>query len=686
MKKLVHIVLSISVLCFVGGSVTHAQQIVSIAQLKEQIKQFEMVARDANTPAPVKSINRNFLMERRSQLRTLLQYQVDSLRKYQINYQSHFSAKESQVVTDSIRSLEKELQTLKESMPLIGRAITSPSVMVQPVSTGTTVNPEAPDTRGANMGGRTKLSLTSLSIPQSNPITSVEYPRAAGNGGRGTNWDSSTATSGGVPLPAPSVRAPEPQGGPSCPSCLPGDPPNEKKDFIISARTGESKGKKKFGLHDNARIIITEKNPFLYEYRVTLKDKPILEPAIAEFFGNFPLFTDTLKPKTGAGGAAAAAGLQDFTSSCPQLGERFPLETNTLFSLWQALEAADSSGPGAASLRNQYIAEKNTYEGIAQQVEQAKRTLYDQNASCPNLCATATSIRSTLQNYRPDLQQLSNDINLFKSRADSFQLGVQDLEAKVRNSSPQLPNNCFTLIDQLRTLASGYKDTANTFEGGVQKITNGKKTFDAIVKTINNVFSNPNAFYQVYTRGEYGTPTDVEITVERKDLTKDDTTFAKVGEVETINFGGGPRFAIAGGIVVSPLETVNFKRVPAIVGGRSTTIVGKDEGSNTRVLPMLMLHGRLMEGRGAISGLHMSLGITAKPNDTGTNVEFLIGPSLSFIEERLFLTFGGYAGRRKQLEGNLVLGQELPTGFTDEIPTSNHLVWKPGVALTYKFK
>ena len=138
--------------------------------------------------------------------------------------------------------------------------------------------------------------------------------------------------------------------------------------------------------------------------------------------------------------------------------------------------------------------------------------------------------------------------------------------------------------------------------------------------------------------------------------------------------------------MVSPFETINFKRVPALLNGQQTTIIGREESSNTRILPILMLHGRLAEGKGPISGFHFSLGVTAKPNDTATNVEFLIGPSISFIEERLFFTFGGYAGRQKQLEGNLVLGQELPKEFTDDIPTSTHLVWKPGFALTYKFK
>lgn len=103
---------------------------------------------------------------------------------------------------------------------------------------------------------------------------------------------------------------------------------------------------------------------------------------------------------------------------------------------------------------------------------------------------------------------------------------------------------------------------------------------------------------------------------------------------------------------------------------------------------MLMLHGRIYSKPGwdYVSGIHLSLGLTAKPDNEGTDAEFLFGPSVSFIEERLFLTVGGYAGRKQELEGNLVPGQVIPKEFGDELPVSKHYVWKPGFAVTYKIK
>jgi hypothetical protein len=507
----------------------------------------------------------------------------------------------------------------------------------------------------------------------------LHFPaRALGPDARSSGSTDLTSAAG-RPSPVGTALAVAPRTFPvddPCPDCLPSVRPDEKTDFIINARTGETSGKKKFGLRDNARIIVIEKNPFLYEYRVTLKDKPIVESAIAEFFGGWPLFVDSVKPKDDSKATAEAAA-----PPCPELDEAL----KELSGMEQYLADADSSADDN-SLRNRYLAEKTTYEGVSQQADSAKKTLYDENTSCSNVCATATGIRSTLGQYNPDLERLSDDVNRFKSHADTFQRDVLDLENRVRHSKPALPGECLQVVDALRNVAAGYMTTAEDLESGIKKMTTGKKAFETIVKTINNVFASPNSFYQVYRRGEYSAPTDVEITVEKKDLTKDDATFAKVVDAEMLNFGGGARFAIAGGVVVSPFETINFKRVPALIGGQPVTIVGKDEGSNSRILPILMLHGRLFNGKGSVSGVHLSLGVTAKPDDKGTNVEFLVGPSISFIEEHLFLTFGGYAGRRKQLEGNLVLGQQLPKEFTEDIPTSDHLVWKPGFALTYKFK
>jgi hypothetical protein len=483
-----------------------------------------------------------------------------------------------------------------------------------------------------------------------------------------------------LPLPTRSVPATSapPAAEPASPSCLPVPTPDESKDFIINARTGETWGKKKFRLSDNVRIIVIEKNPFLYEYKITLKDKVIVESAIADFFKGWPLSIEDAKK---AEEPAKKTDDKAVASSCSALTENFGDQVYHLNNL------QDWLSKNMAPLGASYTTQKDSYEPVAKSVDDDKKVLYDENASCSAVGQKATNIRTTLNHYQPDFESLSKELATFKLYAELFQREVAALIERTRDKAQISDSDaCRQVLSAYEASAKGYVLFASEKEAGLEKMKSGNKIFNALVNTINKVFSDPHAFYQVYTRGNYGQPTDVEITVERKDITKEEGKFVKLIDAETINFGGGPRFAIAGGVVVSPFETVNFKRVPALVNGQQTTIIGREESSNSRILPMLMLHGRFAEGKGPISGFHFSLGVTAKPNDNATNVEFLIGPSISFIEERLFFTFGGYAGRQKQLEGNLVLGQELPKEFSDEIPTSTHLVWKPGFALTYKFK
>lgn len=616
MKKLIVLILatcllSNSLLLSVRAQVNAA---VSVDQLRASIVALEKLERSGTVTGDVAALNHEFLTNKRKQLRAALTRRQAALEEYLIVAGASLNESEVRAVQASLGNVRMERRKLDA---LIADA----------------------DAATANDAGTRDAETT--------PVVTA-------------GWGSRSAETSAAPEPAP-------QGGVanSCPSCLPDPQPDEKKDFIISARTGETSGKTRFGRTDRARIIVKDKNPFLYEYKVTLKAVPILEPAIATFFGNFPFLAESVKEKK-------ADEKKEF--ACPALNN---LEaTNT------ALDAEDNAAD-PNSLRSLYAEHKRAYDETARKFKEAQDVLYSPNASCPALCTTATNIRATLQAYKPNLDDLNKRITRFRNRATLFQDDVSQLQ-----QGGGVAGSCTTRLRELARLAADYLRIADDLEKGVAAITNGKKTFDAAVKTINDVFANPNAFYQVYTRGPFSTPTDIEVTVERRDLRQTDSKFAKLGETETINFGGGARFAIAGGVVASPFETVTYKRVPAIIDGRSTTIIGEENSSNSRILPILVLHGRLFEMSNTryISGVHLSLGITAKPNDTGTNVEWLVGPSLSFIEERLFLTFGGYAGRRQQLQGNLAPGQELPAEFKDDIPINNRLVWKPGFALTYKFK
>jgi len=114
-----------------------------------------------------------------------------------------------------------------------------------------------------------------------------------------------------------------------------------------------------------------------------------------------------------------------------------------------------------------------------------------------------------------------------------------------------------------------------------------------------------------------------------------------------------------------------------------TTVIGVKEDSQSRISPLGMLHGRLVGPYGPLSGIHASLGVTAKADNKGTDPEFLVGPSLSFLEENLFFTFGGYVGKKQSLGGNLFIGAKVPDNLA-EIPVRKDYRWGLGFTITYR--
>src|SRR6185295_4603082 len=89
-----------------------AQENSPAATLKTQIIQLENIARSADSSPTAKASSLRLLTEKRMQLRASLKMQIDSLHRYQASYGYRLSAKENQRVTDSIRNLSSELQSL----------------------------------------------------------------------------------------------------------------------------------------------------------------------------------------------------------------------------------------------------------------------------------------------------------------------------------------------------------------------------------------------------------------------------------------------------------------------------------------------------------------------------------------------------------------------------------------------
>jgi hypothetical protein len=89
------------------------QEASDISQLKEQIQRLELVDRDPSTSAEVRGLNRRFLLQRRAQLRSLLQKEIKALQSYRSTVGSSLSTDENTLIEASIQKLTLELAKLE---------------------------------------------------------------------------------------------------------------------------------------------------------------------------------------------------------------------------------------------------------------------------------------------------------------------------------------------------------------------------------------------------------------------------------------------------------------------------------------------------------------------------------------------------------------------------------------------
>lgn len=467
--------------------------------------------------------------------------------------------------------------------------------------------------------------------------------------------------------------------GQTCPSCSPSTPASDK-DYVVDLASREQTGPTKHQKGDRIRIIVLNKNPFRYEYRKTIDVTPVAEPALTSFLGLLGPFVKSQIPDQAK--TTTEVNKSGFAAFPPQCGDAH--------AAFEALSATrDDLRTQRDALNKQFDEQiEPQFKQVQRQYNDALNVLHRDNAKCELLCSTASGLLAVLQGYSPDLSKYEASIAVF--RADA--LGQLARIQRFRQAG--YPPECIPAqeLSDMADLARFYSTTvADAFADNLKKVKDAKKTFDEMVATITKVFSTPGAFYQVHTVGDYDLPTNVNFKVETRDLTiKDNKDFVKIAEAK-LNFGGGPRFALSGGIVFSPLEKPEFDRIQGfardrignIIGTEITNIVGLKENSRTRIAPLVILHGIMKKYKDV--GVHASLGLTGSVDSLGGNVEFLVGPSLSFLEDRMFFTAGGYAGRQQRLEGNLFLGAPVPTTLTT-IPVRKDYAWNWGFAISYKIK
>jgi hypothetical protein len=204
--------------------------------------------------------------------------------------------------------------------------------------------------------------------------------------------------------------------------------------------------------------------------------------------------------------------------------------------------------------------------------------------------------------------------------------------------------------------------------------------------SIGNSLTTPGTGFQSGQPGTAPPPTPTPTPAARPG----GNNLAPAGQVNEVIRIGRPRFALSGGLVYSPLPRRTFTSVKGFArdaqgkptGDGSANIVGFGENSQRRLMPMVMLNTRLADFDDA--SLFFTTGVSAKYDDN-VDIEYLFGPSVGLLNNRILFTAGVYGGMTQNLVADVAVGDVIPDAAGDAKLFRKSRTWKPGFSVSYFF-
>lgn len=487
-----------------------------------------------------------------------------------------------------------------------------------------------------------------------------------------------------------------------------------KADLSIDATRGTGTGRLCFPKTAVAKIEVYNKNPFSFGYTIKKDAKVIEQTDLGTFLKDLAgadfIKLDLSKP--------AAAKEEKTSTTSGATGSPFAeIHRDLVFSLpsrRQCPELNDLSrrhtelGTKLETIRRELDQAQKDQQGTAQTYQAIQPVLTSPLSECSKLQDSAAMFKEVkpstlaLQATGQDLLDIGKDLTKLNS----------DIEAAKKRSS-----GCASDYDDLLIEVQKDQLDVTSLQKAADTLIERNKPFDALTAQIAKVKADPHAFFEIANVGPVDQDTDVTVTVERNGPTEKDKS-AQVGDSFKLEFRGDPRFVLAAGAAATRLRTREFSIAKGFAlkpdGTRvdpmataPDNIVAVNENSESRVTPMLVLHGRAWNFRSprcaqgdlgskadatgepgcrqSVRGIWISAGVTANSTSKGTDLDLLAGLSTDLIENRLFLTIGRYWGKVDDLQDGFYPGGKVPDGVTS-LPIRRARKWSWAVALSYRIQ
>jgi hypothetical protein len=368
--------------------------------------------------------------------------------------------------------------------------------------------------------------------------------------------------------------------------------------------------------------------------------------------------------------------------------------SNTLFDASQRSATIKSEAMTEAVKLESYIATINTdllatellLRSFEQQVN-GFNALYDATIKgCANVTSTTKEFAAAAQlrvSGQADTIRFRTLMNTFQSRVGQVYQGLQSLLGVTRDDSRLYATMLLPRYDKATDvqITVRRKPILAPDLGGSSGAASGpSKTPSNAVTVTTTITPSESA------------PTPMQ-TPQKAGGSASATTAADSGVFTqfVVHYGGYGRFTLSIGFMTGLLRSPSFAGVPQSVtptaGVPSDTIrntLRVTDRSTFRYGPILMLNTRVLPSR-TLTGWCCELDVTAgagvEINGSATNVAYLIGPSVAWLDGHLFTTVGWYVARQTYLLSGAEVGQQVPSGT---VPTGSHLKGALGFSVGYR--
>lgn len=442
----------------------------------------------------------------------------------------------------------------------------------------------------------------------------------------------------------------------------------------IDANSGKVlDGGTRFADGTQLQIVVSGMNPFHYVYRFPIKSEP-LDTAIASQFLNFvPGFSALINGAVGTKlqEEAVSAG----AAACKDEENGKKLEV--------LLEKGRPLATASAELKIEYADLADVQEN---RLAPFLRQVQSSNIECTSACRSAAALRQEQNGL--SIKNLY-DFDDLPARTGEFSTNVTTLQPDLDSFLATSCANAAEVQEDLKKLKA-LKDDADAYGESLKSLqsnaTNAKHTHDII----EGVFSADQPFVFVRYPQTTDGPTGAQLAIFRRDLLVDNASETQIATLNftvgksPLSFSAGLGFSTIGEQVVGRQSGL----VPDGMGGTTVgSIFGLLEDSDTTVGITLALNANLIPiGKRAKETIAWTVGMTFENVNTGNNVGFFTGPSVTFLDGSFIATLGYHFRKAERLAGGFEIGDPIPPEVQDPLPTTNETVSGVILALTYKMR